>query len=267
MKLKLVKESLDKHALRHYEIVKRSSAISGSTRKIDKIARNKEKRKSGPGCFNRNSRADRPDSIREINVCKRIPWILSWWKRVSPVGATEGKRGCAGVYSIVWRSVYTEKCTHALFAHADTPPFPPFPVVHGGRKRPRERRERNTVARNEPRRRERQLRGRRSQWLRWRSEGRWEEGKDRGGVVTPWSVYIYVLGIRRARLLSSFLSLSSRPQDGSGGGGGGSCFTLFDFFKIYPYRFLAKSLSGRNLRSSNNTGEASPAELHTRFGI
>ncbi|KYQ47532.1 hypothetical protein ALC60_13287 [Trachymyrmex zeteki] len=46
-------------------------------------------------------------------------------------------------------------------------------------------------------------------------------------------------------------------------GDGGSCFTLFDFFKIYPYRFLAKSLSGRNLRSGNNTEGASPGELHT----
>lgn len=36
---------------------------------------------------------------------------------------------------------------------------------------------------------------------------------------------------------------------------GGCCFTLFDFFKIYPCRFLAKSLSGRNLRPGNNTAE------------
>ncbi|EGI67026.1 hypothetical protein G5I_04458 [Acromyrmex echinatior] len=34
-------------------------------------------------------------------------------------------------------------------------------------------------------------------------------------------------------------------------------------FPIYPYRFLAKSLSGRNLRSGNNTEGASPGELHT----
>ncbi|KYM86222.1 hypothetical protein ALC53_04189 [Atta colombica] len=53
------------------------------------------------------------------------------------------------------------------------------------------------------------------------------------------------------------------PAAAGDGGGGGSCFTLFDFFKIYPYRFLAKSLSGRNLRSGNNTEEASPGELHT----
>jgi len=53
------------------------------------------------------------------------------------------------------------------------------------------------------------------------------------------------------------------PAAAGDGGGGGSCFTLFDFFKIYPYRFLAKSLSGRNLRLGNNTEEASPGELHT----
>lgn len=38
------------------------------------------------------------------------------------------------------------------------------------------------------------------------------------------------------------------------------CFTLFDFFKIYPCRFLAKSLSGRNLRSGNNTLECGREE-------
>lgn len=44
------------------------------------------------------------------------------------------------------------------------------------------------------------------------------------------------------------------------GGRRGCCFTLFDFFKIYPCRFLAKSLSGRNLRSGNNTLEAGREE-------
>ncbi|KYN03507.1 hypothetical protein ALC62_05634, partial [Cyphomyrmex costatus] len=60
--------------------------------------------------------------------------------------------------------------------------------------------------------------------------------------------------------------LFSPPAAAAGdGGGGGSCFTLFDFFKIYSYRFLAKSLSGRNLRSGNNTEGASPGELQPGF--
>lgn len=83
----------------------------------------------------------------------------------------------------------------------------------------------------------------------------------------------YIYRVRSARLLSfrplPFLPpspvLSPLPlQPPAAAGDGGSCFTLFDFFKIYPYRFLAKSLSGQNLRSGNNTGGASPGEqLHT----
>ncbi|KYN43548.1 Dorsal root ganglia homeobox protein [Trachymyrmex septentrionalis] len=38
------------------------------------------------------------------------------------------------------------------------------------------------------------------------------------------------------------------------------------FFKIYPYRFLAKSLSGRNLRSGNNTEGASPGGMEEGRG-
>jgi len=187
-----------------------------------------------------------------------------------PRGGDRGKKRERARCSIVRRSVYTEKCTHALFARADTPPFPPFPEVHGGRKRPRERREKESA--------ERVPGGRGGiagengcARLRWRSEGRWEEGKDRGEVVTPgWPVY--VSGIRRASFLSSFLSPLARSPTPSRRQWRrwrwrGSCFTLFDFFKIYPYRFLAKSLSGRNLRSGNNIGGASPGELHTRFAM
>ena len=36
----------------------------------------------------------------------------------------------------------------------------------------------------------------------------------------------------------------------------GRCFTLFDFFEIYPRRFLAKSSSWRNLRPSNNARDS-----------
>lgn len=77
-------------------------------------------------------------------------------------------------------------------------------------------------------------------------------------------------GIHRGKEAPLFVPLAFLPflpvyplQPPAAAGDGGSCFTLFDFFKIYPYRFLAKSLSGRNLRSGNNTEGASPGELHT----
>ncbi|TGZ31882.1 hypothetical protein DBV15_01136 [Temnothorax longispinosus] len=62
----------------------------------------------------------------------------------------------------------------------------------------------------------------------------------------------------------SFLPVAPQPPAAAGdggGGGGGSCFTLFDFFKIYPYRFLAKSLSGRNLRAGVQEGAKNPGSL------
>jgi len=125
-----------------------------------------------------------------------------------PRGGDRGKKRERARCSIVRRSVYTEKCTHALFARADTPPFPPFPEVHGGVENDREKEERKR-ARSELQEGGAIAGENGCARLRWRSEGRWEEGKDRGEVVTPgWPVY--VSGIRRAGLLSSFLSSLAR---------------------------------------------------------
>lgn len=133
---------------------------------------------------------------------------------------------------------------HTRAFRADTPPF--LPEVHGGRKRPRERRRAKHV-------------GAERSGVAVAAGGRGEVRvgeKKRARIAGVTSGGIYRDRTHEAPLLRPFLPLSDPHLVGGGGGGGGSCFTLFDFFKIYPYRFLAKSLSGRNLRSGNNTGGA-----------
>jgi len=163
--------------------------------------------------------------IRGVNVCKRISWILSRWKRVSPVGATEGKRGSArGAASC--GGAFTRRNAHTRFSRARTRLLfllsPRCTGVENDREKEERKRARNELEEGGA------IAGENGcARLRWRSEGRWEEGKDRGEVVTPWWP-VYVSGIRRARLLSSFLSSFTLPplQDGSGGGGGGAAPVL-----------------------------------------